>query len=96
MKKTKITNGIRFYGDNILCDKVDPIKKPGTRCGGVLSNQTQHYAYKVVAQHILAVCYYAKNYSNDLTFSKWEKYSTADGYCSLVQVPSVGDLRSKK
>ena len=61
IKNSKINNGIRFYGDNIKCGKdVNPLTQPGERCGGVLSNQTQHYAYKVVAQHILAVCFYAQ------------------------------------
>jgi hypothetical protein len=93
IKKTKVTDGIRFYGDNIKCSKdVDPFKKPANRCGGVLSNQTQHYAYKVVAQHILAVCFFAKNYSNDPSFSKWEKYFSEDRYCTKIDVPSIEDL----
>jgi hypothetical protein len=87
-------DGILFYGNNIKCGKeVDPILKPGERCGGVLSNQTQHYAYKVVAQHITAVCFYAKNYSNDPSFSKWEKYLNEDRYCSMMDVPTLEELK---
>ena len=54
---------------------------------------TQHYAYKVVAQHITAVCFYAKNYSNDPSFSKWEEYLNEDRYCSKMEVPTLEELK---
>ena len=92
LKKTN-TDGATFYGDNLTCDsKTDLLTNPGARCGGVLANQTQHYAYKIVAQHMLAVCFYAKNYPDNPIFSKWSKYTESEGYCSLVDVPSLDQL----
>ena len=88
LKKNKGTNGTTFYGDNLNCDlETDLLKNPMACYGGVLSNQTQHYAYKIVAQHILAVCFYAKNYPEDTIFSTWEKYTKNSGYCSLLEMP---------
>ena len=88
-------DGIHFYGNNITCeaDKYDLIQEGWHRCKGVLPTQTQHYAYKIVAQHITAVCFYAKNYSNDPSFSKWEKYLNEDRYCSKMDVPTLEELK---
>ena len=65
---------------------------PAVRCGGLLANQIQHYAYKIVAQHMLAVCFYAKNYPDNPIFSKWSKYTESEGYCSLIEVPALDQL----
>jgi len=92
LKKTN-TNGATFYGDNLTCDsKTDLLTNPGERCGGVLANQTQHYAYKIVAQHMLAVCFYAKNYPEDPNFSTWTKYTDSNSYCSQMEIPSLEEL----
>ncbi|MBM74233.1 MAG: hypothetical protein CMK59_02425 [Proteobacteria bacterium] len=99
MKKKKTDYGTTFYGDNITCvgdKKLDKIKNAGDRCGGFIPNQSQPYGYLVVAQHILAVCYYAKNYANDQAFSKWEKYTTEQGYCSLINVPTSAEAKGYK
>jgi hypothetical protein len=88
LKRSKKEDGINFYGDSIKCDssKVDPHNPATTNqfCGSVLANQTQHYGYKVVAQHLLAVCYYAKNYGNDPAFREWKPYVADGGYCNLI------------
>ena len=92
LKKTN-TDGATFYGDNLTCDsKTDLLTNPGARCGGVLANQTQHYAYKIVAQHMLAVCFYAKNYLEDPNFSTWTKYTDSNSYCSPMEIPSLEQL----
>mgnify|MGYP001164089466 CR=1 FL=1 len=80
-----------FYGDNILCDSSGANRKDtmGNGCGGVLVSHTQHYGYNIVAQHMLAVCYYGKNYSNDAAFAPYRKYLKKDGYCAkLIKVPT--------
>lgn len=80
-----------FYGVNITCDpsKEDP-HKPNTttsKCGGRLPNQTQHYGYNIVAQHLLAVCYYAINHGDEPAFAAWEEYTYGEGYCTQLSVP---------
>ena len=54
-KKEQQDNGVTFYGDNLKCDS-DTDSNPVARCGGVLTNQTQHYAYKIVAQRMVEIC----------------------------------------
>ena len=92
-KNPRIKDGLRFYGDNIRCTS-DPhaTETFADRCGGVLPNQTQHYGYNVVAMHILAVCFYAKNYGNEPAFKLWKK-RYLEGYCTEVNAPSLDDLR---
>jgi hypothetical protein len=89
LKTSKKLDGVSFYGDSIKCDPKE--KNPhnpeetNATCGSVLVNQTQHYGYKVVAQHLLAVCYYAKNYGNQIEFRDWKKkYVVEGGYCNLI------------
>jgi hypothetical protein len=65
----------------------------GNGCGGVLVSHTQHYGYNIVAQHMLAVCYYGKNYNNDAAFTPYRKYLKKDGYCAkLIKVPTKEEV----
>jgi hypothetical protein len=85
--------GPSFYGDNITCiaEDSDP-HKPNSmldRCGGLVPNQTQHYAYHIVAQHLLAVCYYATNYRGESAFEEWEEYTYGESYCTQLSIPVV-------
>lgn len=90
----KLERAPDFYGQNILCTQ--PNLPPNEKCGSVLWKETQHYAYNIVAQHILAVCYYAKNYGEDAVFDPWRQYDRGDGYCrSTFQVPSSEEVRAK-
>jgi hypothetical protein len=94
MKKKKKEDGVHFYGDNILCGSDKDPHKAGfysSLCGGVLPNQGQHYGYNVTAQHFLAVCYYAENYGNEATFTRWKRY--LKGYCSKIAIPTPEELR---
>ncbi|MFT4978760.1 MAG: hypothetical protein ACI8S6_004670 [Myxococcota bacterium] len=88
-----------FYGANITCDPSaqDPHKPntTSTRCGGYLPNQTQHYGYNIVAQHLLAVCYYATNYGSEEVFKDWTQYTFGDGYCTQLSVPESGSFREE-
>ena len=79
----KRTHGAHFYGDN-LCHSDEP------NCSSYLPSETQHYGYRVIAYHILAVCYYSKNYPNHKVFGKWKNYR--DGYCKEVHAPEVSTL----
>ncbi|MBX2800593.1 MAG: hypothetical protein KTR31_23135 [Myxococcales bacterium] len=80
--------GSLFTGQNIKCrshaDK-------GT-CGGAYLAETQHYAYTIVAQHFLAVCYYAQNYGQERAFAPWRLFTSSDGYCSTFDVPSRAEV----
>lgn len=84
-------HGPDFYGDNITCNAAneDP-HKPNTmltKCDGLVPNQTQHYAYHIVAQHLLAVCYYATNCRAESAFEEWEEYTYGEGYCTQLSIP---------
>lgn len=81
-----------FYGDSIRCRSHDD---PG-RCGSELMAQTQHYVYPIVAQHLLAVCYYAMNYGEDRAFSPWIHYTASDGYCRSFRIPTKDEVLRNK
>jgi len=81
----------RFLGQQIQCP-------PGTYakdCSGTtLNGYAQHYAYKVLGAHFLAVCYYGQNYAD--TYSEFRPYETFvedDGYCARIQVPTVAQVK---
>jgi hypothetical protein len=80
--------GPHFYGDNLLCQHHED---PG-RCGGRLMAQTQHYVYPIIAQHLLAVCYYAQNYGEERAFEPWVGYTRSDGYCRNYRIPSKEEV----
>ena len=87
------TEGPFFYGRNILTGSHAEKAWNGSK----LPPETQHYVYSVVAQHLLAVCYYASSYPEDRAFSAWKHHvSDADGYCRKFDVPSSTDVRRRK
>jgi len=79
----KKNHGAHFYGDN-LCHTDEP------NCKSYLPEETQHYGYRVIAYHILAVCYYSKNYPNHKVFGKWKPYR--EGYCKGIHAPEKAEL----
>jgi hypothetical protein len=85
--------GPSFYGDNITCNPEDSDPhKPNTmldRCDGLVPNQTQHYAYHIVAQHLLAVCYYATSYPEEPAFQPWVPFTKGSGYCTTLSIPTI-------
>jgi len=91
LRKNKLDRAPDFYGDNITCTDLEQsdYSSMSAQCGSVLWNHTQHYGYNIVAQHLLAVCYYAKNYSNETAFSPWRRWARSDAYCEkLIEVPT--------
>ena len=85
--------GPLFYGENIRCRSHDD----SGYCGGVMPAETQHYVYSIVAQHFLAVCYYAQNYGQDRAFQPWAKYVTGDGYCrNGFKIPSKAEVLRRR
>ena len=83
-----------FYGANITCVGEDyhNIMRTNERCDGVLANQTQHYAYSIVAQHVLAACYYAKNHGEHDTWKAYRDLVLGDGYCASLAIPTVEEV----
>lgn len=100
-----------FYGEQITCNNPDDLPKPQKNaegialtnnapptdnyCGSRLHAETQHYVYPIVARHILAVCYYGKNYSDMPGFADWAKFNAGDHYCTKFAVPTPNELRKK-
>ncbi len=86
---TKQERAPDFYGKNITCigKEYTAKDKINDRCGGYLANHSQHYAYSIVAQHLLAVCYYAQNYGSTSPFNQWRDYVRGEGYCTRLKVP---------
>ncbi len=84
--------GPHFYGRQITCRSHED---PG-KCGAELFGQTQHYVYPIVAQHFLAVCYYAMNYGQDPAFKEWTGYTRSDGYCSQFKIPQKAEVMRAK
>lgn len=77
----------KFYGQNIKCES----KKSPNFCGSLLAQETQHYGYTILAQHILAVCYYGKNYRDQHEeFRSWD--SLLEGYCDRFAIPTAAEV----
>lgn len=91
----KVEKDQNFYGANILCTQ--PNLPPNEKCGSVLWKETQHYAYNIVAQHILAVCYYAKNHGEEAAFDPWRQYDRGEGYCANgpIKAPTSQEVLAK-
>lgn len=83
-----------FYGSNIKCDDHHGGPKGNKFCGSELYPETQHYAYNIVAQHILAVCYYGKNYSDtEEAYAGWDTL-VEDGYCTRFAIPTKTTVKT--
>ncbi len=78
-----------FYGDNILCESHQGRKL----CGSLLMPETQHYAYNIVAQHFIAVCYYGQEYPHMPAFAPWAQWALDDAYCSQFQIPTKAEVQ---
>ena len=86
-KNPQVTDGVTFMVTLSSAIRQNLTRTNKTKpMSGVseIVNQTQHYGYKVVAQHILAVCYYARTYGNNPAFKPWKSYVAADGYCNMI------------
>ena len=76
-----------FVGEQIRCNATPQWEQ--STCDTALPPETQHYVYNVLAQHFLAVCYYARNYPDSFP-SEWDQH--IDGYCQSVEVPSTAQV----
>ena len=81
----------RFVGQSIRCDD----HRGARRCGAEIYAQTQHYTYTIIAQHMVAACYYAKNYGSEPAFAPYRGYLSSDGYCSTLEVPDRTEVRAR-
>ncbi len=57
----------------------------------VLSPESQHYAYTVLAVHLLASCYYGKNYGEEEAFAP---YASA-AWCEAFAIPTVDQVQAR-
>lgn len=90
--KNGAEQGMNFVGANIRCRT----STERERCDAAYMAETQHYAYTIVAQHILAVCYYAKNYGEDPAFNPWTFFVGSEGYCKKFDVPTKETVRARR
>jgi len=78
----------RFIGEQMRCEANDQFREGA--CKGMLPPETQHYVYRILAQHFLAVCFYAKNFPENTVFKSWARFE--DGYCSQIKVPTLDEV----
>ena len=90
--KNSAEMGPFFTGQNIRCPVWDDPKP----CGAAYMAETQHYAYNIVAQHLLAACYYARNYGENPAFTPYRKFTGSGGYCENMDIPTKEEVRAKK
>ena len=87
-----------FYGINITQPKFDPsnLFPPGGARSKFMAN-TQHYGYQITAEHLVAVCYYARNHlGTHVAFEPWAKYAKAGGYCDQFRIPSPAEVLNRR
>lgn len=82
----------RFYGENLTCpgghDELEHT------CDGELVAQSQHYAYTVLAQHLVAMCYLGQNHADTPAFLGWADTALdEDGPCGRFRIPRPSELR---
>lgn len=88
-----------FIGENITCKSPsqmikENIENINERCGSYLPAVTQTYVPYVIAQHLLAVCYYGKNYGDQPEFAPYARYTI--GYCAAIKVPTAAEVQAWK
>ena len=86
-----------FIGANLTCT-VRPSSEegydPNARCNSEasLGFETQHYVHMIIAQHILAACFYGLNYPNTEEFAPYAELVTG-GYCESFNIPTREELK---
>lgn len=92
----KVERAPDFIGANITCTEKGQIGNQNNRCGGKLGSITQYYVPYVIAQHLLAVCYYGKNYADDnKAFSDYRQFLRGNGYCTDIKVPTREEVAQR-
>jgi hypothetical protein len=92
LQERSLNRGPYFLGDSMTCTGANFVNDA---CGSHLPGESQHYAYNIIAQHLLAVCYYGLNYGSEAAFKDWKKYTRGDGYCMATAVPERKAVRDK-
>lgn len=100
-KRSGKPNGVTMFGDSIQCSKKSDMKEfdrdnINNTCGSVLPNVTQTYVPQVVAYHILAACYYGKNYADRDVFTDYRRFNNTGGYCTQMRIPTADQVRNHK
>lgn len=86
----------KFYGENITTSSFDH-GGGGDRKGSALPPETQHYAYTIIAEHLLAVCYYGQNYADQhKVFADYKQYTKGGGYCNDLKIPTSDEVKAYK
>lgn len=78
-----------FYGDVMRCVRDGEVEG----CQTYMVADTQVYAPRVVADHLLAVCYYATHHPQIEEFGGWSKYLREGGYCREIEIPDPTELK---
>ncbi len=61
----------------------------------LLPPEAQHYAYPIIAQHLIAVCYHGQNYSDMKEFAAYKKYTRDGNFCTNLTVPEPAQVNRK-
>ncbi len=85
-----------FYGDAMLCDQAATDDELGQGCQRYMMVDTQRYAPRIIADHLLAVCFYAANHPEIPQFARWSRYLREGGYCQELDIPNIAELRGVK
>jgi hypothetical protein len=92
-KKNRKKDPSTFIGETIKCEKMEKGKSGSQWCGSVLVAQTQHYAYGTIAYHMLAACFYGKNYGDMSEFEHYGRmYNATDSYCTNLNIPDLSEI----
>ncbi len=82
----------KFYGRNITTTNPHETSWHGS----AIPPETQHYAYTIVAEHMLAACYYGLNYADEIpAFREFKQYTQKEGYCRQLNIPTAAEVRKK-
>lgn len=96
LQEQRVTRAPDFIGRNITCVSKGQAQSHNDRCGGYLGSVTQMYVPYVVAQHMLAVCYYATNYADEFkVFEPWRTYVRGNGFCGDIKVPTRDEIAKR-
>ncbi len=92
LKDKSLNEGPFFIGDTLACTEVN---FANDSCGGYIPGESQHYAYNIIAQHMLAACYYGQNHGSEVAFQGYRRYVRGDGYCTTTAVPDRDEVRKR-
>lgn len=98
VSENKLERAPDFIGKNITCTDKSQIEAGNfnARCGGKLASVTQMYVPHIIGAHLLAVCYFGKNYASEFpVFSDYSQFNRAKGYCTDIKVPDKDEVAKR-